>query len=168
MEIGTVPPRAITDKTIHTGRTTTNSRIITHYMQPHCPFVNYPDMMAEKEVNRWGNQRGADVWKRLQRGELSRDTVWRGYRDNLEFVLDEVAILLENISADKVVITSDHGNAVGEYMVYGHPPGLPLYCLREVPWISTSATDTGNHEPELIESDVNIDQADQLSALGYI
>lgn len=169
IDIGTVPPRAVTDSVIRANRTRDPPRILAHYMQPHCPFIEHPSLMASKELDRWGNQKSADVWTRLRKGELSRETVWNGYRDNLKYALDEVGLLLQNVSSDRVVITSDHGNAIGEWITYGHPPGSPLDSLRQVPWIRTSGHDSGEYKPDLEpESTVSVDQDDQLEALGYI
>ncbi|PSP48877.1 hypothetical protein BRC67_12005, partial [Halobacteriales archaeon QH_3_68_24] len=47
------------------------------------------------------------------------------YLDNLRIVLDEVAVLLENIDADTVAITTDHGEAFGERNFYRHPVACP-------------------------------------------
>jgi len=165
---GTVPPRAVTDRTVEIARTYDTDRIIAHYMQPHCPFVPRPDLTGGKRLERFGNQEWDDVWMKLRAGELTYDEVWQAYRENLELVLDDVGLLLENVDAETAVITSDHGNALGERGVYGHPPMMPMDCLRNVPWIETSATDRETHEPETdVETDVSVDRREQLSALGY-
>ena len=113
LDIGAVPPRAVTDRTVRSFREGDPDRVIAHYMQPHCPFVPHPELMAAKDPVQWGDQDTKDVWARLRDSELTEDTVWRGYREDLEYVL-EVALLLNNVDADEVVITSDHGNAMGE------------------------------------------------------
>lgn len=166
---GTVPPRAITDRTITAAREHDPDRLIAHYMQPHCPFISRPDLTQGKRVDKFGNQEWDDVWEKLRGGELSHNEVWAGYRENLELALDDVELLLENVDAENVVITSDHGNALGEWLVYGHPPGMPLDCLRVVPWIETTAVDRGTHEPDTEhEADANTDREEQLAALGYV
>jgi hypothetical protein len=168
-EPGTVPPRAITDRTIAAAREHDPDRLIAHYMQPHCPFLSRPELTQGKRLNKFGNQEWADVWEKLRAGELSRDEVWSGYRENLELALDDVELLLENVDAETVVITSDHGNALGEWFVYGHPPGMPMDCLRIVPWIETTAVDRGTHEPQTeVLRDGDPDREEQLAALGYV
>jgi hypothetical protein len=122
-----------------------------------------------KVVERFGNQEWDDIWQKLQAGKVSREEVWAGYRENLELALDDIDLLLENVDAEKVVITSDHGNALGEWAVYGHPPTMPLDCLRVVPWIETTAVDRGTHEPETeYQADADTDREEQLAALGYV
>lgn len=168
-EPGTVPPRAITDRTIAAAREHDPDRLIAHYMQPHCPFLSRPELTQGKRLDKFGNQEWDDVWQKLRAGKLSREEVWAGYRENLELVLDDIELLLENVDAETVVITSDHGNALGEWFVYGHPPTMPMDCLRVVPWIETTAVDRGTHEPQTdVQVDGDIDREEQLAALGYV
>lgn len=54
------------------------------------------------------------------------------YRKNLEIVLEEVTKLLKYLSG-KIVITSDHGEGLGDGII-GHPPNLRIPILTEVPW----------------------------------
>lgn len=166
---GTVPPRAITDRTIATAREHQPDRLIAHYMQPHCPFMGRPNLTQGKQLDKFGNQDWDDVWQKLRAGEVSHEEVWNGYQENLEIALDDIKILLENVEAEKVVITSDHGNALGEWLVYGHPPTMPMDCLRVVPWIETTAADHGEYDPK-IEPDMDheTDRKEQLAALGYV
>lgn len=168
-EPGTVPPRAITDETIRAMRSSGSDRVIAHYMQPHCPFIPRPELSAAKSLERFGNQRHRDVWGRLRDGDLTREEVWEGYRLNLELGLDDVSLLLRSVDADRVVVSSDHGNALGELGVYGHPPNMPHDCLRNVPWIETTATNDGEYEPETeLSEEVERSTDEQLAALGYV
>ena len=168
VEPGTVPPRAVTDATIRASRESDCKKIIAHYMQPHCPFIPKPDVCKTKDLNKFGNQPTGDVWDRLQRGEVSEEEVWDGYRRSLELVLDDLEVLLENVDAETVAITSDHGNAMGEWSVYGHVPNNPLESLRKIPWITTSAVDRGTYEPEEVQENVTVDRQSQLESLGYL
>lgn len=166
---GTVPPRAITDRAIEVAREENPDRLVAHYMQPHCPFLSRPDLTRGKSLDDFGRQEWRDVWQKLRAGDLSRDEVWAGYRENLELAMDDVAVLLDNVDAETAVVTSDHGNALGERFVYGHPPGMPLSCLRTVPWIETTAVDGGTRDPEVAaETDVETSRGEQLAALGYV
>jgi hypothetical protein len=168
-EPGTVPPRAITGRTIAAGRARQPDRLIAHYMQPHCPFLSRPDLTRGKHLDKFGRQEWDDVWQKLQAGKLTREEVWAGYRENLQLALEEVALLLENVDAERTVITSDHGNALGEWLVYGHPPSMPMDCLRVVPWVEATAVDRGTHEPETeARPDGETGREEQLAALGYV
>ena len=55
-ELGTLPPRAITDRTIAAGRNANPDRIIAHYMQPHNPFVGGANPRQRKSIAEWGRR----------------------------------------------------------------------------------------------------------------
>ncbi|UPV74290.1 hypothetical protein M0R89_17355 [Halorussus limi] len=165
-EAGTILPRSITDRAIRTWRDHRPGRLVVHYMQPHYPFVT-ASLGHGIDLDSFDEEETPSVWKRLQSGDLDHEETWTAYRRNLEYVLDDVALLLDNIDADRVAISADHGNAFGEAGIYGHPHDVPLDCLRTVPWVETTATDTGEYEPELERSDADGDVTDRLEALGY-
>lgn len=167
-DLGTVPARNVTDRTISTARSRDCSRLIAHYMQPHFPSVPEPlgsSMDLDSFESHWDS-----VWDRLRAGEISKDVVWESYRANLRYVLDDVELLLENIDAGTVVISADHGNAMGEWGQYGHPAGVPIDPLRNVPWIETAGTDTSSYDPELErnrDSTGTDEVRSRLEDLGY-
>lgn len=167
-DLGTLPPRPVTDRAVQMGRENDHDRLIVHYMQPHCPFLPNLDLSKGKRVEDFGDQEWDDVWARLRKGEITRDAVWDAYRGNLKRVLDDVGVLLRNIDAERTVITSDHGNAVGEWGVYGHPVHMPLSCLRIVPWIEVSARDTRGYTPSRINREDDDNVSDRLESLGYM
>jgi hypothetical protein len=160
---GSVLPGPMTDYTIHEGRNGNADRIITHYTQPHLPYIGsaYREGREATELE----DRGYEL---LEEGCGSRDEVYEAYRETLRWVLDDVEELLENIDADKVVITSDHGEAFGEWKAYGHPEGFPHPVVRKVPWVKTSATDERTREPDIeTDSTVDTDIEKHLEDLGY-
>lgn len=171
-EVNTVTPEMVTNRCINIFREESPDQVLAHYVQPHWPFVPAMDLSNESGLrpNEFGGYNKDEVWERLRRGEVSGDEVWAGYRDNLTYALNSVETLLENVDAGRVVITSDHGNAFGEYGVYGHPMHMPLSCLRTVPHVVTSAEDKQTRHPDPVlnseeSEDTNLEQ--QLSALGY-
>lgn len=88
---------------------------------------------------------------------------------NLEYVMDEIELLLENFEADEVVITSDHGNAFGERFLYQHPIYVEVEAVKAVPWVETRANDTKS----LINIDTSpaqqssLSKEEKLAVLGY-
>lgn len=168
-ELGTIPPRPITDRAVEAWRAGVGKRMIVHYMQPHYPFIPHPELHQGMVVANFGDAQ-EPFWKRVRRGEIDREIAWNAYRENLLYVLDEVGFLLSVIDADSVVISADHGNAVGRLGVYGHPGGVPLAILRRVPWIDTSATGHREYEPETMRDESLIDSSttSKLRDLGYI
>jgi hypothetical protein len=161
-QLGTVPPRTVTDRAIHAGRSLSADRLIVHYMQPHQPFVGALESCSDAP---W---REGNVWNALRRGDVTRSELWAAYRENLEAVLDEVELLLGNVDADPVVVSSDHGNAIGEWGIYGHPNGCLHPSVKMVPWIETTAEDTGEHQPDIERERIDANVSERLERLGYL
>lgn len=169
-ETGTVLPETLTDVAIHQSRTNNPPRMIVHYMQPHWPFI--PEPISDREFL-GDDEEGGDPWERLRLGEVERGAVWRSYRENLRYVLDYLPVLLENVDAERVAITADHRNGLGEFGVFGHPSQVLTPELRKVPWSETTAMDKKTRKPELCQynrsdSDVGTDREELLENLGYL
>jgi hypothetical protein len=175
-DLGTIPARPITDGAIRAGRENGDAfdRLIVHYMQPHFPCVPDADTTAGSEgiaLDRFGEE-PISVWEELRFGQRDPEDVWRAYRANLDYVLDEVELLLDNVDAAAAAVTADHGNAMGERHLYGHVGGVAHPRIREVPWYETTGTDKRTHDPARYEraDDAADDDAavtDRLQALGY-
>lgn len=166
--LGTIPPNPITDRAIDVWRNGEADRMVVHYMQPHFPSL--ADPAGDGVPLEAFGDRPMSVWEDLRFGRRDVDDVRARYRANLEVVLEEVESLLANLDADRVVVTADHGNAFGEKHIYGHPGGVDLPCLREVPWSVTNGTDTRSREPLTRRDDVQPDGLpveDRLEKLGY-
>lgn len=161
---GTVMPFAVTDRAISTWRSTSASRMIVHYLPPHQPY----GANALRE-NRQLSEIEKSPWESLKSG-TPKETVWEHYLDELRFGLESVQTLVEEIDAEKIVISSDHGEAFGEYGLYAHPM-IPIPALREVPWVETTGKGRGEYEPRLEQTtqshDVEAAVEEQLEMLGY-
>lgn len=149
-----VPPRPVTDQTIRLSREDAADRYLAHYMQPHLPpLVGGAgfDAGIDPSADKW---RGGNPWQRVERGELDGSRVERAYQGNLNAVMDDVALLLENVDAERVVITSDHGNYLGEHGRWGHYHWSGMGDgVRMVPWWETTASDERTHEPDRYSRD---------------
>lgn len=174
---GTIHPDVISDRAIRAWRTRDHGRMIVHYMQPHIPFVGQESHRDWHEgfdphAAAWGTQdQPTDLWTRYRDGDLSvsKPTLWAAYQDNLRYVLDHLeAVLLQNVEAETVVISADHGNAIGECGYYGHG-NVPLQSVKHVPWVELSATDTHSYTPTIEETDADETGTveERLQALGY-
>lgn len=159
---GGAPPRYVTDRAISVGRAFDYDRIILHYIQPHAPYVaaamseDRPQRPYEKDPFEYVRTTG------------SRTEVWNAYLDELRYVLDDLEILLENIDAETVVVTADHGEAFGEFNVYNHHTGSFHPKIRVVPWMVTSATDSRSYSPErTLRERENLQVEEALRHLGY-
>jgi len=166
---GTVPADSVTDRAIDAGRNSRADRMIVHYMQPHFPSVPAP-LASGMDLDTFGRN-WESPWDMLRRRDVSREEVWESYIQNLRYVLESLSVLFDNLDAPKVFISSDHANAFGEWMQYGHPQGVPIDALRRVPWVTTSATDEATYVSEIKREDENLsssDVNDRLADLGYL
>lgn len=156
-------PKPVTDRGIDTWRNRDGiDRMILHYWQPHKPFI--ANAIEEKRPLRDYEYKFFEYLKDTDDWE----TVYSTFLDELRFALDSVKVLLRNIDAEDVVITADHGEAMGEFGDYNHQMGLLNPYVRFVPWVETSATDRRTRDPdtELTEREgYSVDE--RLSALGY-
>lgn len=167
---GSVPARAMTDRTISTARKRSCEKILIHYMQPHLP--SFPDPIGSKiELDKFGEE-WASAWHELESGNLNCDEVWNSYRSNLQYVLDDIELLLNNINANRLVLSADHGNAFGEWGLYGHPINKPAPVLRRVPWVEIEASDERTYTPSSEDSNYKQSEPsrveDRLEDLGYL
>ncbi|MFC3476371.1 alkaline phosphatase family protein [Halobacterium litoreum] len=166
----TIRPRPLTDTAISRWQSREDAdQMIVHYMQPHYPFLDSSLAGTGLSLESWGETFDSrNVWELLRDGEIEQEDLWDAYRENLRTVLDEVELLLDTIDAGTVAITADHGNAIGEYGIYGHPGGICLPSLRNVPWVTTSATQVREYEPKMTrQGTTDEDVSNRLEALGY-
>jgi predicted NAD-dependent protein-ADP-ribosyltransferase YbiA (DUF1768 family) len=161
---GTVVPSAVTDRAISTWRSASPDRMIVHYLPPHKPY----GAKALRE-NRELTDIERSPWEELRNG-TPREAVWSRYLEELEFGLDSVRTLVEDIDADRIVITSDHGEAFGEFGLYAHPM-VPIPQLRKVPWVETSGRGRNEYttvlEPTGGSDALETEVEEQLELLGY-
>jgi len=178
-DLETVPPRPVTDQAIKAMRNDIADRYIVHYMQPHLPPVQEPN----QEINGWrpveanpGAGRSGGEWRTAIQtsSESIQNAIVNEYRENLAPVMSDVELLLENVDAESVIITADHGNFLGENDEWGHPPSSTHAAVRHVPWWETTATNEQTHTPESHRdtessgsSSSSMSQQEKLAALGY-
>ncbi|MFB6224893.1 MAG: hypothetical protein ABEI13_00370 [Candidatus Paceibacteria bacterium] len=138
-EQGTVLPEDV--KKISVDAFEDDKRMIIHFMQPHYPFIE-----TQTRSKGWDpaeileeDERSDTVWNALKNGKLDRDDFWGYYKKNLSVVFPYALTLSKELSG-KTVITSDHGNLIGERIwpiplrMYEHPQGLRHPSLISVPW----------------------------------
>lgn len=150
-EVGTVLPRDVMKYALESFEE--DKRLIVHFMQPHYPFLTmrmdwkdcvkfmriealYGSDYLREKVNL--KKHPIDVYEALQMGLIDKNKVWKGYKSNLELVWKYARKLIEKLPG-KTVVTSDHGEMMGERILllpirgYGHPRGLRNPELIEVP-----------------------------------
>jgi hypothetical protein len=105
-----------------------DKKLVIHFMQPHGPFIDWNEGCVNSEVKR---EELLDQWDLGRRGLVDDDVLWNHYKRDLEFVMPVVREI-SNFEG-KTVVTSDHGNYVGEMSLYGHPENEESEILRKVP-----------------------------------
>jgi hypothetical protein len=115
------------------------------------------------------------ITTRNKNPDLTDADLHRAYMENLRLVLDEVETLLDSFRG-KTVITSDHGELLGERLPgipvkdYDHWYGLHVPELLDVPWFEI---ETGPRKNIRAETPAERDETDteevehHLEDLGY-
>lgn len=178
----TVTPEVMTERARQIHEEYPHKRLIVHYMQPHFPFIGEKG----RQITHTGvsNNEDADdvddaphVWIGLRDGEfdIGEDFVYEAYRENLELTIPHVKRLLNNLDG-KSVVTSDHGNLIGErtwpipVKGYGHPRGFYASELVTVPWLVVKSDGRRRvmSEPPSGQDKMKDDVVDsRLADLGY-
>jgi len=134
------------------------SRFIIHYMQPHAPYIYYNEKgyKTTAHVRTPGKEslttnflykhlKQETMWKLADNlpkngmgylwKKVGRKGIIRGYYEDLKLVLKYVKSLMEYAPKKNFVITSDHGERLGEHGNYGHHhTGGYDKEIVEVPW----------------------------------
>jgi arylsulfatase A-like enzyme len=179
---GTVLAETMTEVAIDAADRFPDKRLAVHYMQPHYPFVRSDTTFDKQHLASIddGTARASEenVWEQKFGGNLSvpREELWSMYVDNLTYVLNHLKHFLDELTG-KSVVTSDHGNYVGErssplpIREYGHPRGLYDDTLVRVPWLECESNErrdigasSAAESSERIESAV---VSERLRDLGY-
>lgn len=108
------------------------------------------------------------MWERLKTGDIDEETVWEAHTQNLHHALEEIQLLCRNVDAGRLVVTADHGNAMGELGQYGHGRNERVDSVCRVLWEVIDAEDIDAYEPTTEpEREDGSDAEQRLDALGY-
>lgn len=129
-----------------------NKRIIAHFMQPHTPyFGDIADKIRERvaddglivrsrqpdKVEQYSlddDNVVVSLKEAAERGYVSHEEIREVYVENLRLVLEYVESLVSKLDG-KIVISSDHGEYLGENGKLGHPKYSYGEAVRKVPWL---------------------------------
>lgn len=150
-------------------------------MQPHYPFIGHPELRYQSWTPQeivdgdHGGDRPHDPWQALEMGLADRGDIWNAYAENLERGLDAALDLAMSLDG-RTVVTSDHGNMIGErawpvpIRLYGHPEGVRHPALVHVPWAVLAGEERRDVTDEGVTAVDNVDDRlvkDRLRDLGY-
>lgn len=164
-----VRPETVTQQALRVAGNFPNKRLIVHYMQPHQPYIG-PTGEEHFAIS-------PGLIETLRKSEnVSDELLWQAYCENLEIVLEQVKRLVDSLEG-KTVITSDHGELLGERVfpiplkTYGHFDGIYVDELIDVPWFICDFTERKTikyEEPNTKERKETEDAVDdRLRQLGY-
>lgn len=109
----------------------TGKRVI-RYLSPHPPFPGLPWTMNRNKQNR--------ARAKIIRGDITLKEFRKAYVQGLRYALEAVTDLMPHLG-EKVVITSDHGECLGDCGQFFHGASLkPHDHLVYVPWLEVKAT----------------------------
>ena len=92
------------------------------------------------------------------RRKYGRKMLPAAYEATLERTLAQVAVLLKHLTG-KIIITSDHGELLGENRLYAHPYGSLDPTLIEIPWLAIEKA-----ERQIDTEEVTADQKLRIEA----
>ncbi len=105
-------------------------KMVIHFMQPHTPFITQERLnnliyRLDDEIKKTGIGLGFEylyipyLRRYLKKKDVDR-ILWKGYMENLDIALSYVDRIVRENKGKKIVITSDHGEMMGEYNLYFH------------------------------------------------
>ncbi|WP_050050379.1 hypothetical protein [Halostagnicola sp. A56] len=146
-----------------------HKRIVAHYMQPHAPFLSDFGQTITDALAWRGNQYHLP-------DTVSVSDVKRAYRENVEIVLEEIEDVIPDIDGN-VVVTSDHGELLGERLFpipirgFEHPKSIYKEELLRVPWLeieSDTRRDIRSEPPKTRNPIASETAEKRLAQWGYL
>lgn len=168
-DLHTVPPSEMVEATLQAEAEYPNKRIISHFLQPHYPWIGPYGQEAMADHGYRPGTENENIYILMRQGMVSVDRMKTAYEENLEVTLPHVEELIQNLTG-KTVVSSDHGEAFGTMDVYGHASYIYLNELETVPWFvaefdERKQIDTATDTEQMELNDV---AQDQLKDLGYL
>jgi hypothetical protein len=172
-ELGATPPEFLTKIALQRR----DDRMVIHYNQPHAPYIgDYRLRDIDHDISKEESQ--IDIYEKIGRygkknKTISDSELRKAYRSNLRRALSSVEELVSKLNRP-VVVTSDHGELLGEDGRYIH--GGPQHRhLCEIPWYTVNESILGTEDvedfDEIDEADEDFTERDieeQLRHLGYV
>lgn len=172
----TVLPDAVIDAAERARDEFEEKRLITHFMQPHAPYIGEYGRSIPHQVARTPNASTRSVWANVRYGfeDVTIAEVRRAYRENVEIAYAAAMDLAASLNG-KTVVTSDHGELLGERLYpipvrgYGHAEVPNVSQVRDVPWyvIESSERRSITSEPPRDADRAEQSVESRLAALGY-
>jgi len=180
-------PSTVYEATLDAVERYPDKRVIAHFMQPHTPYFGAKAEEIRERVAADGlivrsrqpekvRQYSLDdddvvvsLKEAAELGYVTHGEIQEVYAENLRLVLEHVESLVSELNG-KIVITSDHGEYLGENGRLGHPKYSYSEAVRKVPWLIIDA----ETRPEITDAQsakrtdvAGEDIEEHLKDLGY-
>lgn len=174
-------PGPVVERTADVRSKFPNKRVISHFLQPHTPFL-------VRDGKRLPPDSPYRTFTAAAEGELPEREIRSVYEENVKLVLENVSALVEKLRG-KTVVTADHGELLGEGVPtyvevlhprwpfserhrfdYGHYRGIRVPELVHVPWLTIESDDRPDIHDAGHAAGIEMDESSietQLEALGY-
>jgi hypothetical protein len=169
-EYHTVLPKTMYEYTLNAIFDYPNKKIISHFIQPHFPFIGYKifdgsfSKLKERTLNQNSHKfsrRYNDSLFRIFSSDIyammDKNALIKAYQKNLEITIPYVEKLI-NVLPGTTVVTADHGEALGEKLhrfipikFFGHKEGIKIAPLIEVPWLTIKPKEKDKRQIEAIK-----------------
>lgn len=139
--LGCTRPEQIVDEAI-----AQEPPMVVHILQPHTPFVGELSIRAEQCLRpehldhehpsipeRGEGLSDMAVYRLVQSGQVDPELIREAYADNVRLAIESVEPLL--LEYNRVAITADHGEALGEDERWGH--WWHMDETLQVPWYTS-------------------------------
>ena len=178
-EYQTVMPETMVEQTLVAYQRYPNKRLISHWMQPHFPFIGELGLtLGTTGIGEKSNESDAPhPWVALMENQdVEAENVIEAYHENLREAMGPLKTLLDELSG-KTIVTADHGNLIGEWtwplplQTFGHPENLHKKELVTVPWVEFSGKKRRDVRADPPQATADVDDeivSDRLESLGYV
>jgi hypothetical protein len=177
----TVMPETMVEQTLTAHQQYSNKRLISHWMQPHFPFIGeLGQTLGTSGIGQKSNTSENDAphpWVALMESrDIETESVIEAYNENLQEAMGSLQILLDKLPG-KTIVTSDHGNLIGEWTwplplrTFGHPAKLHKSELVTVPWVEFDSETRRDVQPDPPQATADVNDEivlDRLESLGYV
>jgi len=109
-------------------------RSIIWFLQPHSPYIDLEAKNTPDDFRNWSPELNIIDWSENNKdGKYTTEQVRSLYESNLKYAIPYILKLTEELERP-IIITSDHGELLGEYGLMGHP-NIKKKELRNVPMV---------------------------------
>lgn len=178
-EYQTVMPETMVEQTLAAHQQYPDKRLISHWMQPHFPFIGeLGQTLGTTGIGKKSNVGDAPhPWVALMESEdIEAERVIEAYNENLREAMGPLQTLINQLQG-KTIVTADHGNLIGEWTwplplrTFGHPKKLHKEELVMIPWVEFGSETRRDVQSDPPQATSEIDDeivSDRLESLGYV